>query len=181
VLFGCNRLFRDVPDLAVLWGTNTAFWDHYWLQGLAEYPAEKWTVSHEAADRYGLNWIAEKNARGLSADPGLIHHGHGGGYSMLNLAYLTGASRIVLLGYDLKYASDYDGRNHAIGSAPRHYFGEYPEALRHWPSAKVSRGVHIELVELYESVAAQGLVEIINCTGPNSALTCFPMKEIDAL
>jgi hypothetical protein len=135
----------------------------------------------EAAGRYGLNWIAEKNARGLSADPSVIHHGHGGGYSMVNLAYLMGAERIVLLGYDLAYAPDYDGRNQQVGSKPRHYFGEYPERLQHWPSVKVKQGVHVELLDLYQSVADQRLVEIVNCTGPNSALKCFPQVEIDAL
>jgi hypothetical protein len=28
----------------------------------------------------------------------------------------------VLLGYDLSYASDYDGKAKRIGSTPRHYF-----------------------------------------------------------
>lgn len=181
MLFGVNRVWEIVPDLAVLWGTNASFWDYYWCAALAAYPAQKWTVSREAADRYGLNWTAEKNAPGLSPDPSVIHHGHGGGFSMLNLAYLMGARRIILLGYDLRYSSDYDGRSRQMGSGPRHYFGEYPPALQHWPSARVKNGVHVELVELYESVAKQNAVEIVNCTGPNSALTCFPSASIEDL
>lgn len=110
----------------------------------------------------------------------MIHHGHGSGFSLLNLAYLMGAERIVLLGYDMKYAPDYDGRTKEIGSAPRHYFGEYPEALQHWPSVQVKAGVHVELVELYRSVARQGLVEILNAS-PDSAIDCFPKVSIDAL
>jgi hypothetical protein len=180
-LFGCNRTWEIVPDLALLWGTNLAFWQHYWCPDLAGYPAEKWTVNREAAERYGLFWTAEKNAPGLSTDESVIHHGHGGGYSMLNLAYLMGAERIVLLGYDLRYAEDYDGPNHEPGSSARHYFGEYPQQLQHWPSKQVRNGVHVELVDLYESVAKQNLVEIVNCTGPNSALTCFPRVAIECL
>jgi hypothetical protein len=178
VLFGCNNIWQDVPDLAVMWATNAAWWDHYWSPHLAQYPAEKWTVSRPAADKYGLSWVEERNAPGLSTDPNVIHHGHGGGFSMLNLAFLMGAARIVLLGYDLKYAPDYDGRLRQTGSEPRHYFGEYPEALLHWPSVAVKNGVHVELLRLYEQVAKQNAVEIINCTGPNSALTCFPRCEI---
>lgn len=166
-----------MPDLAVLWATNLNWWDHYWSAQLAAYPAEKWTVSQDAARRYGLNWIAERNAPGLSADPTVIHHGHGSGFSMLNLAYLMGASRIVLIGYDLKYAADYDGRGRQVGSSPRHYFGEYPQPLRHWPSQSVKDGVHVELVDLYRSVAKQGVVEILNCT-PGSAIDCFPRADI---
>jgi hypothetical protein len=181
VLFGCNNIWRDVPDLAVLWATNLQWWNHYWSPELAAYPAQKWTVNRTASERYGLNWIDERNAHGLSSDPSVIHHGHGGGYSMLNLAFLMGARRIILLGYDLKYAPDYDGRNRHTGSAPRHYFGEYPSALQHWPSARVQNGVHVELLGLYESVAKQNAVEIVNCTGPNSALTCFPSRSIEDL
>ena len=83
----------------------------------------------------------------------------------------------MLLGYDLRYAPDYDGRQRAPGATPRHYFGEYPSALQHWPFMNVKAGVHTQLLRLYESVAKQGLVEIVNCT-PGSALQCFPMREI---
>lgn len=159
---------------------NEAWWNHYWSPALAATPAEKWTCNAQAAERYGLNWIAEKNAPGLSNDPTVIHHGHGSGYTLLNIAYLMGAERIALLGYDMKYAKDYDGQSHQVGSGERHYFGEYPQSLQHWPSKQVRRGVHVELVELYRSVARQGLVEIVNCT-PDSAIDCFPKVVIDAL
>jgi hypothetical protein len=88
-----------------------------------------------------------------------------------------GARRIVLLGYDMKYATDYCGTEKRVGNRPRHYFGEYPSALLHWPSVSVRGGVHFGLVSLYESVAKQGLIEIINCT-PGSAVTCFPSMDI---
>jgi hypothetical protein len=45
---------------------------------------------------------------------------------------------------------------------------------------KIQHGRHVELIGLYESVAKQGLVEIINCT-PGSALTCFPTADIDCV
>lgn len=179
-LFGCNNIWQIVPDLKVLYGCNLGWWRHYWSDELKTHPAEKWTTNREAADEFGLNWIAECNARGLSTDPAVIHHGHGSGYSMLNLAYLMGAQRIVLLGFDLKYAPDYEGAEQKIGSTPRHYFGEYPSALQHWPKVHVRRGIHTELLELYESVASQALVEIVNCTA-DTALECFPRTSIDAL
>ena len=178
-LAGCNRVWEIVPDLAVLYGCNEQFWSHYWSPELERHPASKWTTNRAAAERYGLNWIAEKDAPGLSANRNVIHHGHGSGYSLVNLVYLLGAERIVLLGYDLKYAADYDGRAQAIGSTERHYFGEYPAELQHWPSVQVKAGVHVELVGKYREVAAQGLVEIVNCT-PGSAIDCFPMRDICA-
>lgn len=177
-LFGCNNVWQ-LCRLSVHYACNKAWWDHYWSD-VADDPAEKWTCNRAAADRYGLNWVAEKNARGLSSDPDVVHHGHGSGYTLLNLAYLMGAERIVLLGYDMKYASDYNGHAQQTGSGPRHYFGEYPSQLQHWPKMRVKNGIHEELVELYRSVAAQGLVEVINCT-PDSAIDCFRREHIDAL
>lgn len=173
-------MYAAVPDLEVLYGVNTKFWAHYWDDPhypLRDYPAEKWTTNPEAAKRFGLNWIAEKNRRGLSSDPSYVHHGHGSGYTLVNLAHLMGASRIVLLGYDCKYAPDYDGRTMQIGGGKRHYFGEYPPDLQHWPSVMVKDGVHVELVDLYQSIADQGAAEVINCT-PGSAITAFERRGI---
>jgi hypothetical protein len=169
-LYGCNLTFRDVPDLAVLHACNTQFWDFY-ADELKGHPAQKWTTRPEAAARYPwLNYISEIDRPGLSADPRVLHHGHSSGYQLVGLAYHHGAARILLIGFDLRFPSGYDGRNRIAGGK-RHYFGdgEYPAPLQHWPSVQVRNGVHVELVELYRSVHEQGLVEIINCT-PGSAL-----------
>lgn len=178
-LFGCNRVFEIVPDLALLYGVNHAFWRHYW-DAAARHPAEKWTTNKRAALEFGLELIGQKNRPGLSSDPAYVHHGHGSGYTLVNLAYLLGATRIVLLGYNLTYAPDYDGATRRPGRTPRHYFGEYPKSMQHWPTKRVKAGVHVELLELYRTVAAQGAVEIINAT-PDSALDAFPKVAIDEL
>ena len=178
-LYGCNRVYEIVPDLRLLFGCNFNFWSHYWPD-IEGHMAEKWTVNREAAARFGINWIAERNAPGLSTDPDIIHHGNGSGFSLVSMAYRSGADRIILLGYDCKYAPDYDGKARQIGSKPRHYFGEYPDQMQHWPSVRVRRGVHEELVEHYRSVARQALVEVINCT-PGSAIDCFPIMGIENL
>lgn len=178
-LYACNRAFELAPDCSLLYAVNKQFWDHYYLD-VRDLPCEKWTTNKQAAKQYGLNWIAEKNAPGLSLDPDVIHHGHGSGYSLVSLAHRAGFDRIVLLGYDLKYAKDYDGKNRREGSTPRHYFGEYPSTMQHWPSVQVKDGVHVELLDLYRSIASQRAVEVINCT-PDTAIDCFPRVSIDAL
>jgi len=166
-LFGCNRTWEIVPDLELLYGCNKGFWDTYHKD--MDTPAEKWTTNLQAAMTYKLNWMGERYGAGLCTDPKVIHHGHGSGYSLVGMAHKMGAERILLLGYDMRYARDYDGKSQSIGSTPRHYFGEYPAHLQHWPSVQVRNGVHVELVDLYHSIHVQGLVEIVNCT-PGSAL-----------
>lgn len=178
-LYACNNAIQLAPDAALLYAVNLAWWDHYWGD-VRDLPCEKWTTNITAAVKYDINWIEERNRHGLSEDPAYIHHGHGSGYSLVSMAYRNGAERIVLLGYDLKYAPDYNGRAKHVGSTPRHFFGEYPEDMQHWPSVRVQGGVHTELLDLYASIHAQGLVQVVNCT-PDSALECFEKVPIDAL
>ena len=178
-LFACNDAIRWAPDAALLHACNYGWWAARWHE-VAALPAEKWTTNGKAAAEFGVNWIAEVNRPGLSTDPKLLHHGHSSGYQLLGMAHRAGADRIVLLGYDMAFAPDYDGKATRIGSGQRHLFGEYDSALQHWPSVKVRAGVHVELLDLYRSVAEQGLVEIINAT-PGSALDCFPQADIREL
>jgi hypothetical protein len=175
-MLGVNLTYRFIPDLAALFATNYQFWDHY--EDARLYPCEKWTNNKESAQKYRLNYVDSVNKPGLSAKPGLIHHGHSSGYCAVNLAYLMGAKRILLLGFDMKFAPDYDGYNQRIGSSPRHFFGEYHESCLHWPKVEVKNGVHVGLLSLYRSIAEQNLVEIINCS-PDSAIDCFPKIAID--
>jgi hypothetical protein len=97
------------------------------------------------------------------------------------MAYRAGAERIILLGYDLRFAEDYNGKGRQIGTVPRHFFGEYPPEMTHWPSVKVKDGVHFGLVELYRSIHQQGLVELI-CCSPGSALEgvipCMDISDV---
>jgi hypothetical protein len=181
-LFVCNAAFKVALDAELLYAVNLEWWDHYHAEVL-DLPCEKWTTNRAAADKYGLNWIEERGADGLSTRPDYIHHGHGSGYSLVSMAHRKGAARVLLLGYDLRYAPDYDGRRRVAGSTPRHSElvlerGEYPAPMQHWPSVHVRDGVHLELLRLYRSIHDQGLIEIV-CCSPGSALEgVIPCAEI---
>lgn len=181
-LYVCNDAYRLAPDAALLHACNWQWWDARWPQ-VKDLPCEKWTTREESARKYGIHYIPERAnfGEGLSEDPGYLNHGHGSGFQLLGMAYRARPARIVLLGYDLRYAPDYDGRTQHIGSGPRHFFGEYEPELQHWPSAQVRRGRHVELIGLYEAVAERNRAcEIVNCT-PGSALTCFHAADIHEL
>jgi hypothetical protein len=178
-LYVCNDAYKLAPDAELIHACNYGWWASR-HQAVKDLPAEKWTTNGKAAAEFGINWIAEVNKHGLSTDDNVLHHGHSSGYQLLGMAYRNGAQRVILLGYDMKFAPDYDGTIRKIGSGPRHFFGEYEKVLQHWPSVKVRGGVHVELLDLYRSVAKQGLVEIINCT-PDSALDCFPRCSIGSM
>ena len=92
------------------------------------------------------------------------------------MAHKLGADRILLLGYDLRYPKDYDGFKRFKGSGLRHSElvlpdgGEYPQAVDpHFPKFRMEHGIMHGLVERYQQVHEQGLVDIVNCS-PGSAL-----------
>ena len=127
-LYGCNNVYQMVPDLKLLYACNEAWWDEYW-ESVKDHVCEKWTTNPAAAARYGVNHIEEVSEFGLSETPGLIHHGHGSGFSLLSMAHEKGYQRVILLGYDMRYPVDYNGVQRRIGTGKRHYFGEYPKPL----------------------------------------------------
>jgi hypothetical protein len=188
-LFGINHVYRDVPELDTFLACNVQYYETQWARGLREHRAEKWIAVDEkqperfrAAMKFGLNVIAGEWGDGFSKDPCRLHYGHSSGFQVPQLAVHAGFRRLLLCGYDMRYAADYDGRNQRIGSSPRHYFGngEYEDAaLNHWPSVKVKHGVHIELIEQFEKVKRLNTdLEIINCS-PGSAMACFPMSTLE--
>lgn len=98
-------------------------------------------------------------APGLGRDH--IRHGSNSGYQAINLAYLLGAGRIILLGYDMG----------ATGNT--HFFGAHPKPM--------TSGNYTTFVErftpLAEDLKREG-VEVLNCT-PQTALTQFTRASLD--
>lgn len=104
----------------------------------------------------------------VSRDPGAVCCNNTGG-GAINIAYLFGATSIVLLGFDMRYV---DGQNnwherHKAGTKPQVYTGEAP----------VHHGGFIPKLTAAAKEYKRLGVEVINCT-PASALTCFPFKDI---
>lgn len=95
----------------------------------------------------------------------MIHNGGNSGYQAINLAYLWGARRLVLLGFDCK--KDKAGK--------RHWFGEHPS-----PLTLTQESTYADWRRNFTALAAdlkkEG-VEVINCS-PDSALACWPRLPI---
>jgi hypothetical protein len=178
-VYGMNHIWRDFPTLDGFLACNQEYYATQWERGLKDIPADKWTWDRQTAQKYGIRFVAGKWADGFSRDPNVIHYGHSSGFQLPQIAYHAGCRRLLLCGYDMKFAPDYDGKNQRIGSTPRHYFGEYEDKpLQHWPSVKVKDGVFVELIEQFEKVKRLNPdVEIINCS-PGSAMQFFPFGNL---
>jgi len=178
-VFGVNNAVMVTP-LDVHMACNIEWWDHYKdSAALRDSKADKWTWDKATADRYGINYIPGKWGDSFSTDPGYIHYGHASGFQILNLAYHYGARNFILIGYDMRYLPGYDRAKHKAGQG-RHYFGEYPKALQHWPKVGPN-GEFTGLLKVFRTIDTDALgVRIINCT-PDSALDFFETAELDEI
>jgi hypothetical protein len=100
----------------------------------------------------------------LSDTPNGLHTGSNSGYQSVNLAYLAGASRILLLGYEMHFPQ---GRSHwhnghPVGwRVPEENYTMYAGKYKTMQPQLVARGA-----------------EVINCT-PGSKIKCFPFMPIE--
>lgn len=154
-----NDNYRLAPWADWLYACDGAWWRVYHAAVVAGFSGECWTQDEVAAKQYGLHWIRGKSDPGLSRDPAVIHHGANGGYQAINLAYHFGASRIVLLGYDM---------------GGTHWFGDHPTSL----PVKSSYDAFLrEFPALARDLKSAG-VEVVNCSR-STALEAFPKSTID--
>ena len=181
-----NNSYKVAPFTDIHVACNDNWWEHYWKEDelLRKINADKWTRYKHLAEEYKINYIDSIEKEGLSTDPSLIHINNGSGPMAINLALLYGFKKLILLGHDMKFAKDYDGKNKNPGSTPRHFFGEYPKSMQHFPMSNLSvnkKGEIIGLIGKYTKMIPDLInnnVEVVNCT-PKSALLCFKMNRLE--
>jgi hypothetical protein len=121
-----------------------------------------WTQDAAAAARYGINRVKGANRPGLGPE-GMIHTGGNSGYQAINLAYLWGAKKIILLGFTMR---EIDGKKHWHEDHPKPLVAQIlPDEWRH------------KMKFLADDLKVKG-VDVVNCD-PLSALTCFRMSTIE--
>ena len=180
-----NNAYEIAPFADAHISCNDDWWEYYWPKSavLREMACPKYTWYQHLAKRYGIQYVKAVVEDGLSTDPRIIHINHGSGPMGINLALHLGIKKLLLVGHDMKFANDYDGARRKAGSTDRHFFGEYPPELQHWPSVKIGKskpGVIDGLIEAYDKMVPQlpSLeMDIINCT-PGTALTSFPISTL---
>jgi len=97
---------------------------------------------------------------GLSRDAAVVHSGGNSGYQAINLAYHLGATRIILLGFDMHWHS---------GKA--HFFGDHPEGFNNLQPDRYIAAFRTIKPEQYG-------IEILNCSRV-TALDAFPRHNLE--
>lgn len=111
-----------------------------------------------------INHIAAIDEPGLCVKPGRIHTGLNSGYQAIGLAFMWGAARIVLLGYDMQRGPD--GKSH--------HHGDHEGGL---PNLGTMHEWSRRMVQLAIDLSVQG-VEVVNCSR-RTALKCFECRPIE--
>ena len=168
-LFGINLSYQYF-DVDVMNACNYQFYDYYYPRDekLRNGKFDKWTTRPELKGKYPtVEYIEEIWIPGFSTDPSKISAHHGSSAQAMNLALHYGIKRQLLIGFDMRHKDK------------RHYFGEYPEPMRHITRNLGPDGELIGLIKEMETIKPEDYdIEIINCT-PGSAMTCFPMGRLE--
>lgn len=125
----------------------------FWIKG----------STHDEPDHPLVRTLRFTGQQGLESSPTGLRHGSNSGYAAMNLAYLFGAKRVLLLGYDMH-------------TEPRRSHWHDEERPRNFEEDVIKRSFLPHFPTLVGPLAAAG-VEVVNCT-PNSSLRCWPFMPL---
>jgi hypothetical protein len=146
----------------VLYACDGDWWERYIPDVLSTFDGELWTQDIVAAEKYGLHRIEGDKADGLGRNK--VHYGANSGYQAMNLAYLFGAKKMILLGFDCKRGPNNESHHH----------GDHPGGLNK------SMPLHTWIKnfrKLAEDLREEN-VAVINATR-ESALECFEKINLE--
>ena len=118
-----NDSYTLAPWADILFASDARWWRyHDWVK---DFRGQRWTHDHNGstwraeAIKNCLNVVDAENGSGISKEPGKINLGANSGFQALNFAYLTGANKVVLSGFDCGVWNSND----------THFFGKHPDSL----------------------------------------------------
>jgi hypothetical protein len=162
-----NDAYLLAPWAEILYFADERWWR--WHKDLENFRAfqglkvsiEQGKFTVESPDVRILKNLSDGERNVLSEDPTGIATGRASGYQAINIAYLAGAKRIILLGFDCKFDGDRTNwhQNHKV-KTPRAWLHEMPRYFTKLADALEARGV-----------------DVVNCS-PGTALNCFRKAEL---
>jgi hypothetical protein len=129
-----------------------------------EFAGQRWTIDKGAAEEFGLRYAHSSKAKGLGLQ--CINTGGNSGHQAINLAFLAGTRRIVLLGFDMTQQKGV------------HWHGPHARGLNN-PHEGLFRDWRRALALMATDLAAHGCT-VINATR-DTALECFPRQPLESI
>jgi hypothetical protein len=112
-----NKAILSLPSANVLYWTDSIVYGWYKSE-IDKFKGLKITIRDNPSYPNDVKILKKGEKYGLGEDGSTLSHGNNSGYAAINLAYLLGAKKIVLLGYDMK--------NNGVQG---HYHDGYPVPL----------------------------------------------------
>lgn len=157
-IFGVGDAYRQIDFLDELYACDSRWWKVHGKEVQEIKRTRKWCYDPEGI-QYGAIKIDGRHDNGFSRDPNHIHFGSNSGYQALNLAYLWGCSKIILVGYNMQRVNN-----------KSHFFeGRDPSLITNSP--------YNVFVKKFNTIQPDIRSKVINCT-PNSALTMFKKSDL---
>lgn len=151
-----NTTFRLAPWATMLYAADRAWWLHPEHGDAWQHPGMRVSID----DVPGVRKLHNSGVLGFDPNPECVRTGGNSGYQAIHIAAHAGASRILLIGFDMR-------GGHWHGDHPQGLVNTVEETFHKW------RG-------RFESLAASlpKAVHVINCT-PGSALRAFESMELE--
>lgn len=156
-----NETHRLAPWADVLYAADAMYWRS--SPTAMQFAGERWASDADGPLDPSIRRVRVVAGRGLSRRREHLHSGGHSGYQAINFAFLRGAARIVLLGYDMQCSG---GR--------RHWHPDHPAPLKNTSNFA---GRIRAMQQLAADLAAAG-VECINCTR-DTALPWFQRSTLE--
>lgn len=156
-----NDAIRLAPWADVLYACDGKWWSQHHAS-LHQFKGMRFSLTVNRKRFPDVQRLRNAGVDGACLEPGSVKTGRNSGYQAIQLAVHIGASRVLLLGYDMMR---HGGKSHFFGEHPNKWTpSPYRSFLQVFPS-------------IVKPLAKYG-VEVINCSRV-TALDCFPKMTIE--
>lgn len=161
-----NDAYRLLPYADILYACDERWWRVHIEEVQRVFHGERWTSHEEKSStnnkrempaEWSVRAVAGTAGPGFSTNAAVIHYGSNSGFQAVNIALLKGATKVILIGFDMR------GRGH--------FFGDHPEPLH-------NRTSYSEFVPEFRAAARRCAVPILNAT-PGSGIDCWPIVPLE--
>lgn len=159
-IIGVGDAYRIIDFLDEHYACDARWWKVHGTEVNRLRPNLRSWCHDEEGTKYGALQIHGKGDPGFSTNPAIIHYGANSGYQTLNLCYLWGFSKMILVGYNMKRVNNQS-----------HFFKDRHKSLS-------LDSPYTRFVKNYETIQKDIRDKIINCT-PDSALTAFKKQSLE--
>ncbi len=153
-----NTSYQLAPWADCLYACDARWWK--WYDGAKDFHGLKYALDPPAR-AYGVTVLKNTGTAGLEVRPNGLRNGRNSGYQAINLAVHFGASRILLLGYDLQRAPD----------GKVHWHGDHRQAMN------VPLALFLPAFATLVQPLRELGVQVVNCS-QRTALTVFPRMSL---